>query len=444
MTEEGDVPPRNISLVPLTVDETGQGEAAVSHLILPVTRQKQIVVLISSFLTIFVTIGLNQSYGVFQSFYVSSKDGILPSSQSANNAILAFVGTLGAGLTWAGGIFVNPWMARVNNLKWITVPGVLLMSLGFGLASISTQVWHLLLSQGLLYGVGSSMLYFPILSVAPEYFDAHRGTAMGFILSGAGVGGLVFSPLIRYLLSRVSIRWTLRIMSLLTLAIALPIACSVSRSRFAARRPTHIDLKLISKPTFWFATVAAFLQSGGNPVPLTFLSEFSIALGYSAGFGAVLLAVNNGINSASRIITGVAGDRLGRQNTLIFTVFMSAIAVCTFWLGSAFSGSRPLWLAFVIMYGAASGGYNALFPTTVAEVFGMQAYASVNGFIYFVRGLGTFFGSPVGGVILSGKTRLDYPRVVLYDAALLFGATLCVVGVRYFDAREKKSWRWRA
>jgi hypothetical protein len=30
-----------------------------------------------------------------------------------------------------------------------------------------------------MYGVGISLLYFPILAVAPEYFDAHRGSAMG-------------------------------------------------------------------------------------------------------------------------------------------------------------------------------------------------------------------------------------------------------------------------
>jgi hypothetical protein len=56
------------------------------------------------------------------------------------------------------------------------------MSLGLGLASISTQIWHLLLTQGLLFGLGASLLYFPILSAAPEYFTSHRGTAMGFIL----------------------------------------------------------------------------------------------------------------------------------------------------------------------------------------------------------------------------------------------------------------------
>jgi predicted MFS family arabinose efflux permease len=80
----------------------------------------------------------------------------------------------------------------------------------------------------------------------------------------------------------------------------------------------------------------------------------------------------------------------------------------------------------------------------VAEVFGLQAYASVNGFIYFVRGLGTMFGSPVGGKIL-GESRLgNYRNVVLFDAALLAGAAFCVVGVRCYDAVDKRIWRWKA
>ncbi len=106
-----------------------------------------------------------------------SSQTMLPPSVANSGALLAFVGTLGAGLTWGGSIFVNPLLARVEEKMFlglegrrcVTLSGVVLMSLGFGLASVSTRIWQLLLTQGLLYGVGSSMLYFPILSTAPEY-----------------------------------------------------------------------------------------------------------------------------------------------------------------------------------------------------------------------------------------------------------------------------------
>lgn len=59
--------------------------------------------------------------------------------------------------------------------------GVLLMSIGFLLASFGKSVLHLLLTQGFLAGMGMSLLYFPVLAPAPEYFTNHRATAMGFV-----------------------------------------------------------------------------------------------------------------------------------------------------------------------------------------------------------------------------------------------------------------------
>ncbi|KUJ21796.1 MFS monocarboxylate transporter-like protein [Mollisia scopiformis] len=406
-------------------DEEPQVSSTESSDLRPITKQRQLHVLISAFLTICITIGISQSYGVFQSYYISPTQIFLPPNTQSNSAFVAFVGTLGYGLTWAGSIVVNPILARLDpfGTRLLCISGVLLMSLGFGLASLSTQVWHLLLTQGFLYGIGSSMLYFPILSSAPEYFDAHRGSAMGFILSGSGIGGLVFAPAIKALLSALGPRWTLRALSLIILTISLPIALTASPSRFVGRRPTHINTKLALKPAFLLSVGAGFLQAGGNGLPLTFISEYSIALGYTAGFGATLLAVMSGTNSVSRVMTGWAGDRWGRQNVLIVTVCMCVIVVLGFWLGR---------------------GYNSLFPTTIAEVFGLQAYASVNGFIYFVRGLGTMFGSPVGGKIL-GESRLgNYRNVVVFDAVLLGGAMLCVIGVRFLDAKEKRVWKWKA
>jgi Major Facilitator Superfamily len=187
---------------------------------------------------------------------------------------------------------------------------------------------------------------------------------MGFILSGSGIGGLVLAPVIRALLTAIGPRWTLRSLSLLNLIISLPIAITASPSRFVGRRPTHVNLKLATKPAFLFSVGAAFMQAGGNQLPLTFLSEYSVALGYSAGFGATLLAMNNGVNSASRVITGFAADKFGRQNTLIFTMVVSVISVLSFWLGSTGAGgNKVLWLLFVVFYGIAGAGYNALLPT---------------------------------------------------------------------------------
>lgn len=108
----------------------------------PITRQRQIIILISSFLTICITIGLNQSYGVFQSYYISTSQTMLPKNTINEGALVAFVGTLGSGLTWAGSIVVNPMMSRLGTKgsRYICMMGVVFMSLGFGLASVCKEV----------------------------------------------------------------------------------------------------------------------------------------------------------------------------------------------------------------------------------------------------------------------------------------------------------------
>ena len=177
--------------------------------------------LFSAFTAIALTIGYNQCFGVFQEYYLSPRQNVLtpsPASQtSPPTALLAFVGTLCYGLTWAGGILVNPVMSRLENGDWasstpstrkwrrrilclltpktVTISGVFIMSAGFTLASFSRYVWQLLLTQGFMVGLGMSFLYFPLLAPAPEYFTNHRATAMGFV-SVLSVKQLPFFPFV--------------------------------------------------------------------------------------------------------------------------------------------------------------------------------------------------------------------------------------------------------
>ncbi|OTB00453.1 hypothetical protein M426DRAFT_65941 [Hypoxylon sp. CI-4A] len=423
-----------VQSIPLA-DRVADSESAPVAALPPISRRKQAAVLLSAFMTIALTIGYNQTFGVFQEYYLSPSQDIItpaPAAQaSPPTALLAFVGTLCYGLTWAGGILVNPVISRIEHGTWtlgtpstrrrilrsltprtVTISGVLIMSAGFALASI---------------------------------------------LAGGGAGGLVFSPVIRALLTSLGGRWTLRIYALFNLVAGLPIAWAVPRSRFAntpaangsGRRDTHVSRALALKPTFLFSVVAAFLQSAGAQLPLSFIPSYTVVLGLTASNGATYLAVSNAINAVSRILTGYAGDRLGRQNTLFLTLLVAACSVFAFWLTSVLtstpSSSASLWLAFIVLYSVSAGGYYALFPALIAEVFGIQQYAAVNAFILFVRGLGTMFGSPVGGQLLGNSEQGTgaYTSIAYWDGALLMGATACCLGVRWADGKGK-GWQWIA
>jgi hypothetical protein len=97
--------PQNVTS---TLETDGNASTSALNGLRPITKQRQMLVLVSAFLTVAVTIGFNQSYGVFQSYYMSDTQDMLPKSTKNQPALVAFVGTLGYGLTWAGSIAINP------------------------------------------------------------------------------------------------------------------------------------------------------------------------------------------------------------------------------------------------------------------------------------------------------------------------------------------------
>ena len=112
--------------------------------LLPVSRQRQLSILICAFFDVVITIGLNQAYGVFLTYYLdpdnNKREAFLPPNQLKSKALIAFVGTLAAGLTWGGSIFVNPLMARTKDPRKITFAGAGFIGLGYVLASFSHNV----------------------------------------------------------------------------------------------------------------------------------------------------------------------------------------------------------------------------------------------------------------------------------------------------------------
>ncbi len=78
-------------------------------------------------------------------------------------------------------------------------PSVRRISSIFGLAliltalvtsSFATQVWHLIFTQGILYAIGGSFLYAPIMFYLDEWFIHRKGLAFGIMWAGVGsVGG---------------------------------------------------------------------------------------------------------------------------------------------------------------------------------------------------------------------------------------------------------------
>lgn len=72
------------------------------------------------------------------------------------------------------------------------------------------KIWHMILLQGVVFGLSASTLYSPVMIWLPEWFVTKRGLATGLIFGGSGIGGFVFPLVMGYMLEKLGFRWTLR------------------------------------------------------------------------------------------------------------------------------------------------------------------------------------------------------------------------------------------
>ena len=99
----------------------------------------------------------------------------------------------GMGCTaWFGG-----WLTQKLGPRLTTLIGGVIMSAGVLLTywAIKVSFWLVLVTYGLMFGVGMGVAYTAPLSAAMQWMPRWRGAASGFVVSGFGLGALAFTPL---------------------------------------------------------------------------------------------------------------------------------------------------------------------------------------------------------------------------------------------------------
>lgn len=444
------------------------------------TPRRAILTVLVSFILTFTGCGLNFAFGVYQELYET-----LPGPFAhASPGTIDLIGTLAASLMTIGAPLASAW-TKAYTPRTVTLIGGTLLLLANILASLSTQLWHFLLAQGVLLGCATCLSYIPAVTIAPGWFDARRGLAMGIILSGTGVGGVVWAPALRALNAAIGFRNTLRLTGGIGFALVSAAAMALewdpaSAARIAAERPSPPSLQSLRRSTRLFSALrstlrtriplvnwriansrlfvaeaaGAALQAAAYYTPVYFFSSYARSLGYSAAAGASFIAASNASSAAGKVLLGYTADRAGRLNTLLFCTLVSAATALGLWFPSTRAGqegegvgdngrARALFVAFAVLYGVFAGAYVSLFPTVLVELFGVQNFASVNGFLYMVRGFGALLGTPVAGALIrsggarvtagfgrGGRAAEEYAKSSVMVGALLAAATVSVLWVR--------------
>lgn len=429
------------------------------------------IILVASFTVVFTCCGINFAFGVFQDLYETlSREPDNPFTGSTP-AEIAIIGTVSVSLMTIGAPFTVAWAKRFSPRN-VSFVGSFVFSAALILASFGTALWHFQLSQGLLLGIGTCLSYMVAVTIAPTWFGARRGLALGVITAGTGIGGLVWAPALKACIDSLGYRNALRIAGGVSFVLNMTAGGAImwepgTEARLQLEQSTQtsrakgifqvplIEWRIAKTRKFAAQAVGAMFQSAAYYLPLFFFATYARSLGYSNTAGANFIALSNACNAIGKIAIGHAADRLGRLNALVITTIISAIITLCCWVPSTYigdtGGSRSLFIAFTVLYGIFASAYIALFPTSLVELFGAENFASVNGVLYMVRGIATLIGTPIGGaIILSSKDKMpapgDYTGMALLTGGLLTVASIAVIWVRLealIRPDGKIAWKWR-
>ena len=146
----------------------------------------------------------------------------------------------------------------------------------------------------------------------------------------------------------------------------------------------------------------------------------------SWGFSRLTLAATLSplANGAARVFWGWASDRLGRENTMIFTFVLQALClVASPTLGQS---SSAWFVATLVAVYFTWGQIYSLFPSTSGDYFGTKHATSNYAVLYTAKGVASIIGGYVGAFSSSSPAAGRWastgaPSMALVAAVLAYG-----------------------
>ncbi|TVY21821.1 Aspyridones efflux protein apdF [Lachnellula arida] len=351
-----------------------------------------VVIAACSFLT-FWFVGTTYSWGIIQAALVERK--------LSSPSTISFVGSLTCASVSILAL-VNARIIRKLGARMTALIGVGLLGLGEILSGFSTRnVGALFFTAGVVMGIGCSLLFMVVSTITPQYFNKKRGIANGIVYAGGGLGGTVITFAVNSLIIHLGPEWTFRILGLVTLATGFPAAWLI-KERLPITTATFIEWGLFKNVQFTTLFFAGAIATFPLFVPHFFLPLYSASLGLSPSAGAGLVAGFNFSSAVGRLCCGFLCDFMGPVNTLLLALFLSALSMLAIWPVSNSLG--PL-ILFVIINGAANGGFFSTMPTVVGSVFGSRRVSVAMGMIVTGWGGGYLMGAPINCRVSSRGVR---------------------------------------
>ncbi len=318
--------------------------------------------------------------------------------------------------------------------RFILLPSACLAGLGISLCSQVNSIEQLRFFL-FIAGLGSGATFSVPISAVQRWFHNRRsaGTALAVVVSGIGVGELVFPPLINNFILSYGWRNAYLITGIIFFAIIFISSLIIRQSPVGApSSPRKENVKLADAGDWSTAKAVTTLAYAGiifagcaSAVAFQTVSVHLVPhatdFGMSSTASAAALGLLGGLTIPGRLTSGFMSSRIGWQRAMGLSLF--GIAVSLTWL--LFLNTAWMIYGFVFLFGAFLGIRSVANIGILSEFFGLR---SVGELIGITSGVSMLIGaaSPyIAGFIFdtTGSYFIDFAIM----AALAFTGGLIVI-----------------
>ncbi len=322
------------------------------------------------------------------------------------------------------------WQDKKGPRLVATVGGILL-GLGLIAAGITKSFLGIVLSYGIISGIGIGLAYVCPISTGVKWFPDMRGLITGISVAGFGAGALISAPVARSLIDSVNVFNTFIILGVVFLILVVA-GAQILRNPPEGYRPEgwtppktstattygYTPKEMLATSQFYliwliyFFGCATGLMIIGQTSPIG--QELAKLTKETAAIAVSVLAI---FNALGRIFWGKVSDSLGRLRTLFLMFLICGIAVLLFNL----IATLPIyyWIG-ISLVGLCFGGYLAIFPAVTADFYGTKNVGVNYGLLFTAYGIGGLLGNIFAPQVLE-KTKS-------YNLAFLVAGILCLLG----------------
>lgn len=396
-------------------------------------------VVAGTFLMIMTNFGLLTSYGIFQAYYTSHQLAHLSAST------VSWIGSLQT-FCILGGSFLFGKLSDDYGARWILVSGSVLTLCSLLGVSFCSSLVELLFVQGILFGVGGSMLFLPACTLVNQYFDKRRGVAMGIIIGAASFGGIVWHLVLQTLFSspRIGFAWGTRAAAL-GLAGLLTISNLLMRPRIlpnnrrpgASIVPWRKAVNVFSGDRIYTAFAIGVAVIFINFfVPFFTIASYAKRAGFDANTASHCVAIMNAASMVGRLAAGPLADRWGRFNSMCIYGFLSSLTLLFCWPMPGLTQTKAGVLVFSITYGIFAGGSIAIVGACVGQISSRNQAGARLGMLWTLAAPGTLLGPVLSTLLLNQAAGQYWPLALWTGGATLLG-TVVVSQTRFKLAKGK-------